>query len=206
MRMIRPPVSDYMEMAGWPGTITVRRLRNALDAVMSKVPEDMLPHETREDMRGLAFAHGANIFPLGPGGHPLPGHPLPKARGTGQTASLEHWKELVRAARAADTEHTIGGIIVWKRDDDEERALFKLARHPEWMGLHRILPFMKDMNITLFESQKRPKTTGMALAESEWDAGRASPNEGEMPTEEATELARILRWHGAAQVRWQQNS
>ena len=33
MRMIKPPVSDYMEMAGWPGTIPVKRLRRALDTV-----------------------------------------------------------------------------------------------------------------------------------------------------------------------------
>ena len=158
-----------------------------------------------EDVYGLAMAHGINMFPLGPGGSTLAGNPLPRERGTGQRASMEHWKELVGAARDADTEHTIGGIIVWKRDNDEVRALFKLARHPEWMGFHRMLPFMKDMQIILFESQERPGAAGMALAESEWEPDRKHPAEGEMPPGETEMLARILRWHGAAHVSWQEN-
>ena len=47
---------------------------------------------------------------------------------------------MVAAARAHDTEHSIGGILVWKDEKNEDRSIFRLVRHPEWIGMNRICP------------------------------------------------------------------
>lgn len=181
----RSPVRDYTEMAGWPGTIPPGRLRAVMDAIMARTPPDRLKQQTREDMIQLVQSHEANMV----SSQPLPGN------GGGSR------EELVEIARSHDTELTIGGIILWKGERSDERSIFRLMRDPEWMGLNRILPLMEGMSVMILESRALPRCPGLVLVQTEWDeaerAGGRDVPEG--PPEQA---ARVIRWHGAREVRW----
>ena len=56
-----PPVRDYDEMTGWPGTIPPARLRRAILAIREGTPLAELDQETRADMIGMAHCYEANM-------------------------------------------------------------------------------------------------------------------------------------------------
>ena len=195
---IEPPVRSYREMAGWPATMPPRRLLKALEAVERRTQPDQLDPETRQDLLGLAMSQEVNCFPsqdLGPD---------PPEDGTSAQryfSSMEYWERLVTLANTQDTHHSIGGLLVWKGEETERRAVFKLLRNPEWMGLNRMLPFMKDMKAMIFESGKAQGRPGLILAQSRWDE-EDELRGMEVPPGAPREIQRVLEWHGAAACWW----
>ena len=199
-RSRKPPVGDYDEMAGWPGTISPSRLRRALAAIRDRVTQDELDPETNADVTGMVHAHAANMFsslreedddPPGTG-----------TEAQGQETALQSWERTVARARGLDTPYSIGGVIVWKRGDREDSAVFQLLRNPQWMGLNRILPEMAGMKITMFDSRTLPGRPGIVVAESSWDSWQRSSRKNAVPEGEAAFLRDILSWHGGSEFNW----
>ena len=177
--------ADYPEMYGWPGTISPRRLRKALDAVRDGTPGEQRNRRVQADVKQLLNAHEANIL----------------SSQEPEESEAPGWEDLVLMARAGDTGLSIGGIMVWKETVTEERSIFRLLRHPEWMGLNRIMPLMEGMKVMVFESHHLAGRPGLILAETKWDEFERASG-GEMPPGEPAFLGRILEWHGASEVRW----
>ena len=140
----------------------------------------------QEDVTRLLHAHEANIL---------------SSREPEEKSGAPSWEDLALRAQAGDTGLSIGGIIVWKETVIEERSIFRLLRHPEWMGLNRIMPLMEGMKVMVFESRHLAGRPGLILAETEWDEFEQASG-GEMPPGEPAFLGRILEWHGADEVRW----
>ena len=193
------PIRNYTDMAGWPGTIPTARLRRVMQAVRAGTPEDSLNQQTREDMVGIVHSHKVNMFSSGRLPTDSPSDPVTRALGNLPTSPS--WEELVATAQAQDTDHTMGGIFVWKHTKTEDQSIFMLLRHPEWMGLNRILPFMQNMNVMLFESKALPGRAGLVVAQTEWDQYEKTLGQ-KVPEGEPTFLGKILEWHGATDIRW----
>ena len=192
---IRSPVSDYREMTGWPGTIPAKRLRLATQAIQQKDLEELQQDDQlRQDTMDLVRAHNVNMFSSQsePAGE----------KEDGAAGSIRNWEATVLRARQQDSQETIGGVLVWKQGETEDRLVFELSRHPEWLGLNRVLPYMEGMRVVAIESQVMPDRTGLILAQNAWD-NDMDQGFPEMPGgEDAEVLERVLRWHGAVDVRW----
>ena len=83
----------------------------------------------------------------------------------------------------------------------ENRVIFKLLRDPEWIGYNPMLPMVKGLNITISESREMLGRPGIISAEPAEDG--FPPGTTQMfPLGEGNQLAAILRWHEAKEVRW----
>ena len=193
------PVNDYDEMAGWPGTIPTARLLTALSAIKNGTPHETLDPQTQEDITGFVHSHKCNL--ISSQHHPEGITSVAIEDAKRQFPEAPGWAQTVLAARAHDTKTTIGGIIVWMKESTEKNAIFSLLRHPEWMGMNRILPLMKDMNVMIFESQEIPNSPGLLVAQTQW--GKVERTEGQpVPPGETQQIESILRWHGARELLW----
>ena len=194
---IESPVSGFSDMSGWPGTIPPRRLRLALEAIRARALDDLQENdELRRDAMGLMHAKRINALEK-------QGNRTPGLEGTEEQRGLRsawHWEDVLMRARMQDDQHNIGGIIVQKQEKTEDRMVFQIQRHPDWMGLNRALPLMEGMRVMVLESHAIAGEPGLVIAESNWDAAR--PGSPAMPSEQGRLLARILSWHGVREIRW----
>ena len=193
------PAGNYDDMAGWPGTIPPRRLRKVAAAIRRGMPREEMDRQTREDALGMAHAQRANRSSFSE-------HPGMRSGYTGTEAqrylrSLQNWEKVVEAARDQDTQQGMGGVIVWKDENRERRGLFRLLRHPEWVGLNRTLRLMQGMRVMVFESWELDLEPGLVIAQNECDDGEW-PVDSPAPPGGAQLLREILLWHGAREVRW----
>ena len=197
-REMESPVRNYSDMEGWPGTMPVARLQAALKAIRERVPQDDQDAQIRQDILSLSWAEHANLFSSK---EPVPPPTEDGTEAQRHLSSVQNLDQLIRVARAQDTMQSIGGIIIWKRETTEDRVIFQLRRHPEIIGLNRILPLMSGMNVMIFESQAVPENAGLIMAQSRWDK-----NERDLgvlvPPGHTTPLQKLLEWHGAQECRW----
>ena len=184
-------------MKGWPGTIPPARLRFMMEVIQARIPRELLDPQMLQDMAGLLHVDEANMV-----------------LHYGKKQQLS-WGSLARRARRHDTQHTIGGIIVQRKSTwgapsilsmmrgqgPDERSIFELVRHPEWIGMNRALPLMDRMSVMLFESRMKPGWVGLLIAQPHREHGEPS-GECRIPAGEPRLIERILRWHGASEVRW----
>ena len=136
----------------------------------------------QEDVTRLLHAHEANIL---------------SSREPEEKSGAPNWEDLALRARAGDTGLSIGGIIVWKETVIEERSIFRLLRHPEWMGLNRIMPastcsrpnFRVHVPVAGTEQCGRPPShqdqTGRKAATEKLHQYTSTKGEPEGPTDEA---------------------
>ncbi len=201
---MEPPVKEYAEMAGWPGCIPPRRLRNAVAAIEARMPEELQDQQTRDDVLGLLQAHHANFFPQDPVQDPL------GVRTKRLLDAVQDWNGMLQIAWSATSSSstTIGGILTWKKTKSNDWIIFKMLRDPEIMGMHQALPLMQDMWAVILESPAETGRPGLIIAEDFRENFREDFDERSgtsIPPGEAENLARILRWHGAQETRWVQH-
>ena len=193
------PVNDYDEMAGWPGTIPTGRLLRILSVIKKGTPRESLDPQTQNDMDGIVHAHKCNLVSSQEDPEDIPGNSPEEA--LLQAHEAPDWFRTVTAGWSHDTKHTIGGVIIWMQEKSEERAVFSLPRHPEWIGTNRIMPLMKNMMVFLYQSRHLPGKPGLVIAQTRWDEFERSIGKP-VPPGEPEELERIIRWHGAREVMW----
>ena len=80
--------------------------------------------------------------------------------------------------------------------------IFKLARHPDWMGLSMLLPYLRRHHVHTWESRKHPVSprTMIAVPDVMMPGQVSQP----LPAPEGglQVLADIAAWHGAASFHW----
>ena len=192
------PIKDRREMIGWPGTITPPRMRALIKAL--ETSQD--PQETQilQDLESLIRAHDCINFSTTK--HEIE-EPPRHLNLTGASLSLFNLEAMTKFAWEQDTTSTIGGLIsmVSSNGEREHRVIFKLLRHPEWTGYNPMLPFMKELNITISESHQIPGHPGLISGEPA-EEGFPPGTITAFPDGQAELLASILRWHRAKEVRW----
>ena len=191
----------YQEMSGWPGTVPEERMERAL-RIIRDTPEDELiniqelDEETGRDVTLLMIVEAVNQ------------NVVRTHRERDRTAheALLNWRKEAKHAAKCDTYEGIGGIIAYGEEDEsgremENRIIFQVLRHPEWMGANAALPMMSGMNVILFESEKMPGRPGVILAQPPRKADLHRPD-SPVPGGEAFCLLQILAWHGAEDFTW----
>ena len=179
-RRARPPVRGYADMIGWPGTLPPRRLRELL-AIM-KSHSDPGGDRILEDLGQVIITNHCHQF----SGtiHPELEYTLSGAP-TGQMQSYVHLRRMTDLARRQDTPDTIGGILTFVPGNErtESRMLFKLNRHPEWIGANPLMPLLRGLNVTISPSIHFPLQPGLIVAEPDSESFPPGTS-ADMPSEE----------------------
>ena len=192
------PVKNHREMIGWPGTITPPRLRALIKAIETK--EDPQGTQILTDLESLTKAQDCINFSKT---NPDVQEPPPQLKLTGPSLSLFNLEAMTQVAWMQDTISTVGGIISMATPNGkrEHRIIFKLLRHPEWIGYNPMLPLMKGLNITISESREMPGHPGVINGEPA-EEGFPPGSTTEFPEGAPQLIASVIRWHRPKEVRW----
>ena len=166
--------TTYLDMTGWPGTVTRDRMNMLIqivrDLLQGQAPEqDDDDRNLPDDCLGLVLAARANQF-----GQQVRGRMMDLPEDPDR-----EWEEIFSIIGTADTQESIGGIIVIQGEGEDEdrkgRVPVMIPRHPRWMGACRALPLVEDLKISILESEKRPGLPGLVVAAPD------SPGDPTMP-------------------------
>ena len=195
-------VRGPQDMIGWPGTLPEDRMRVMAEAL--ETGRDPQGEQILLDLEMLLKAQDCMRFSAEP--VPATRVAIPNALDR-EAESFLNLHDLTEAAWMQDTVDTIGGVMTKLANGgrSEERIVFKLLRHTEWMGHNQMLPMIRGNNATILESREMPGHPGIVFVEPTVD-GFSAGAISRIPDGAATELAKILRWHGVKAVRWQPQS
>ena len=95
--------------------------------------------------------------------------------------------------KEADTPTTIGLTLACRNPQDHQMSYYgvsRVSRNPDWMGMSRALPELRDTRVDVMESKERPGRPGLIIATrsgeqpqiSRADSPRATANPGEPST------------------------
>ena len=108
-------------------------------------------------------------------------------------------------ARHADDATTIG--IAWQRwrpdiDGKAEYVMTKLSRNRDWLGFNALLTNLQDVKFAVYHTEHDPLLPGYAVGYPSQDTNLSSYERNPFPPGQATNLQKLLLWHGADQCFW----
>lgn len=200
--LIGTPVQDYRDMLGWPGTLPKDRMETLLTALETR--RDPQGDQIIEDLEMLIKAQQSIQYSA----QIPPELTTPPQIGLdGPALSFYELERMTTAAWMQDTVSSIGGLIstAVNGGSQEQRIMFKLLRHPHWIGFNTVLPFLDGLNAVVSESREMPGRPGIVTAEPSQD-GFPPGTLADFPDGEAKMLAEVLAFHRPAAVRWSPQS
>lgn len=193
--------------AGWPATVPTERLERAIQYVQdrTKVQPNMqeLPssgdNNLNMDMFLTAQSMNSAYYPTEVDLTAL------------DEASDTDWLEVLRKIlQDLETEHHFACAIITATRNHEPgpaatimiQHIFKLARHPDWMGLSILLPYLRGHHVHTWESGKHRVSPCTMIAVPDIMMPENVYQPPAAPEGGIQVLAGIAAWHGAASFHW----
>ena len=192
--------------AGWPATVPTERLERAIQYVQDRT-------EVQPDMQKLPASGDNNldmdIFLTTQSMNSAYQPTEVDLSALDEASDTQFLEVLRRILQDLETEHHFTCAII---DTGEHQFpprptiviqhIFKLARHPDWMGLSILLPYLRGHHVHTWESRKHPVSprTMIAIPDVMMPGQVFQP----LPAPEGglQVLAGIAAWHGAASFHW----
>ena len=189
--------ADFQKISRWPATPSEQRLLRAVKNLTDPDSAGRLSPKDQDDLEWAQTLSEAKEF-----SHSTVTEFYARTRLDPQNSELNN--EFIKMAKSGETDRTIGmGFWITRAAPgglvQSGYAFAQLLRNDEWMGVCSLLPTVKDMRITIRESEHVPGEPGYVLAVPDMGAEQIRVP---APQGLASLLEYILTHHGAVSCRW----
>ena len=205
LQVLPVPENWYLKWDGCPGTPSKKKMEEIEALLKETMPSQHkaanLTDEERENLDNYRESQKVNLY-----GDEF----LMKLQEQGIPENEELiLQQMTLSAHMADTQQTVGVLLTFFKEDDEEIqdqvipqiAVAKMLRHRNWMGTARFLPLVKGLKTTLIESGLRRGMVGIVVFHPVRGIQEASGVD-RIPEGEPRRFADLFTWHGATECRW----
>ena len=190
-----------MEMAHWPGTPGPERLRRAGEIISEDAQrpvsrlddEDAGLDDAEQDARTLTWMVEQLEFT---------GWAHEELGRLNLAEQINHPLDLADLALRGTDPRFIGMLIqLGEGTEDRKYIITRLFRHPEWVGLNRLLPKLGGLEVHVFGGQGNGYTPMLVVGSPRW-TNRDESNPVEARGDLVEAIREVTAWHGATDCCW----
>ena len=181
------------EMANWPGTPGPDRLKHAVNVLENRARLGYIPEPIKADAKKLAGKREIEDFEY------WARREMTK-RDQGKPITLDTLLEIT--AKGSNQDYI--GVLVTSEGPQEtvELNISQLFRHPEWVGLHPILPSCQGKQALIVGNPEQGERTCVVLISPQPLDRSAATEERQYEGPVGEALTKTLRWHGTTKIEW----